>query len=872
MFNHLQYACSLIGILSMAIAPAVRAEAISSDHNSEGRASHTELAIADDLSQSLVNDVEGAAIAQQSETVIQVTGLQVTETETGLTISLETTNDRTPQTFTSRHSETVVIDLVNTQLNLATGEPFGQDNPAAGIASIRVEPLDTNSVRITVIGAEQAPTAALVQANGELVVSVATADALANQPSADPTDEVMLNLELPADEDAIRIVVTGEPTASPYLTPDAPGVNRTDTSIFEIPQTIQVLPQQLLEDQQVIRLQDALLNVPNAVRGNNSGAGSENIVIRGFNNTQVLRDGFRDTGAAGAGNAPEQFANVERVEVLSGPASILYGNLEPGGVVNLVTKRPLSEFFLETGVQVGSFGLVRPTLDISGPLTGNGSLLYRLNAAYEFSEGFRDFNTDIEQFFVAPVLEWRISDRTTLTFDLEYTDDRRPFDRGILFVGGEPLDFPRDTIIGEPDDFAEVETLRVAYRLDHEFSDTWQLRNRFRYGATDYLTSRAELFADLGGGNLGRVFVSNDSQLKTFEGQTELVGEFITGSIEHTLLLGFDVFFSDVEQTTSFQPALPINVLDLPVVGIGDRPNPPFANITSDVNNELYQVGLILQDQIQISPELTLLLGGRLDFAGLQVQDPVREIDNEQDFTNFSPRVGLVYQPVEPLFFYASYSQSFLPSNGVSTTVEGELLDPEEAEQFEVGVKAELLEGRLAATLALFDITQENVAAPDLGNVGFFIPIGEQTSSGLELVLQGEILPGWNVAASYGFLDSEITESGGQFPEGAIPRNTPQNTASLFTSYEIQSGALEGLGFGVGVFFVDDRFGDFDNTLELDSYWRTDVSVFYQLDRWRAGLNFRNLFDVDYFESGSFPLTGIPGEPFTVLGSLSVTF
>ncbi|MEL7314680.1 MAG: TonB-dependent siderophore receptor [Cyanobacteria bacterium J06559_3] len=808
------------------------------------------------------------AVAQ----VTQINRVQVNTVNGVLEVRLTTTDGSMPQTFTSGYGETVVIDLVNTQLNLAAGDAIVQDNPAAGIASIQVAALEANSVRITITGQEQAPTATLVQDNGELVVSVSTADAVADQVTPAPADETTPELEAPATDDAIRIIVTDEQPGSAYLAPETTAGTRTESSIFEIPQTIQVLPEQLIEDQQITRLEEAILNVPNAVSGNLGGGGGEEFVIRGFRSATIFRDGFRGTIDRGALQGATELANVERIEVLSGPASVLYGNAEPGGIVNVVTKQPQPEFFAEVGVQVGSFGFVRPTFDVSGPLTAAGNLRYRLNAAYEFSDDFRDYETESERFFVAPVIAWQISDRTTLTFDLEYRDETLPFDRGLIAFFGEVIDAPLDTIFGDEEDFIDIEVLTVGYRLDHEFSDNWQLRNRFRYGTSDYETRRAIPAAILGGGNIGRVFFSNDSESQTFESQTELIGEFTTGSIEHTLLFGVDVFFSDINTLNTNAPAPPINIFDPQQPDPFERPRIPLTNVVADREANLSQIGVILQDQIQIVPNLTLLLGGRLDFVSQQAQDEFLNTDVAESYTNFSPRVGLVYQPVEPLFLYASYSQSFFPNNSAFTTVDGELLAPEEAEQFEIGVKAELLGGRLAATLALFDITRENVAAADPNNIGASIPIGEQTSRGLELVVQGEILPGWNVVASYGLLDSEITESGGAFPEGATPGNVPENTASLYTSYEIQAGDLAGLGFGLGVFFVDERFGDDGNTFKLDSYWRTDASIFYRRDRWRVGLNFRNLFDVDYFEAGAFNLTARPGEPFTVVGSLSVTF
>ncbi|MEM1280647.1 MAG: TonB-dependent receptor plug domain-containing protein, partial [Cyanobacteria bacterium P01_H01_bin.152] len=392
MFNQLQWTTFLVGALLAAIAPMVQAQTMALEPR--------EAAIADAANQSLESS-EGVVIAQQTETTIPITKVQIGETATGLFIELEIPDNREPQSFTSGFGETVIIDLINTRLDLETGDAIIQDNPAADIASVQVAPLDDNSVRITVIGQEQAPTVEVSQADGELIVGVATGAAIADQP---PDAPILPESQAPTDEDAIRIVVTEDPVESPYLVPETTTGTRTDTSIFEIPQTIQVLPEQLLEDQQVITLEDAILNVPNAVRVNDGGGVFDDFAIRGFENAQILRDGFRDAGVAGARQGIEELANVEQIEVLSGPASILFGSLEPGGIINLVTKRPLPEFFAEVEVRAGSFNSVRPSLDISGPLTTEGDVLYRLNAAYQFSDEFPGIDTNLERFFVAPVL------------------------------------------------------------------------------------------------------------------------------------------------------------------------------------------------------------------------------------------------------------------------------------------------------------------------------------------------------------------------------------------------------------------------------------------------------------------------------------
>lgn len=819
-----------------------------------------------------------AALIQPAQAMTLITDVDVQVVGAGVRIILTTAEGASVQTYPAQAGDRFIVDLTNTQLRLPAGEPFVADNPSDTIAQVRVAPLDANSVRITVEGRTEALAGEVAQTEAGLVLAIAPETAAL--PSLEPPEPETAPA---APEGALQVVVTGQASEDRFLVPEASTGTRTDTSLFEVPQSIQVIPEAVLESQQVIRLNEAIRNIPSAIQGNTFGGTSEEFILRGFEGVTILRDGFR-TGIEDFAGGFEETANIERVEVLQGPASILYGNLQPGGVINVVTEEPTDEFAFESDMQLGSYGLARPRLNVSGPATTDGSVRYRLNAAYETRDGFRDFETDVDRYFVAPTIAWAIDDDTDLTLELEYVDDRRPFDRGIPALGDEIADVPRDTIIGEPGDFAETEVLNVGYRLEHRFSEAWTLRNRFRYSATDFLNLRTELNQQLGGldettGDVARSFDSNDSRLESFEVQTELTGEFSTGSIDHTLLLALDAFFVDsaIETTIDFAP--PVNLFD-PQIGRVPTPDLPLQFTINDSETELDRFGVLLQDQITLTPELNLLLGGRLDFINQRIDSAEASIpglffspafEEDRRESAFSPRVGIVYQPVEPLSIYASYSRSFQPNSLTQTTVEGDFLDPEEAEQFEVGLKAELIENRLAATLSFFDITQTNVAATDPDNPDFVVPIGEQTSRGLDFSLQGEILPGWNVIASYGLLDAEIQESP-DFPAGAQPRNVADNTASLFTTYEIQRGRLQGLGFGVGLFYVGDRPGDDANTFELDSYLRTDATIFYEQDNLRLGLNFRNLFDVRFFESSVDRRGAIPGDPFTVQGTLSIRF
>ncbi|PSB68251.1 TonB-dependent siderophore receptor, partial [filamentous cyanobacterium CCP1] len=591
--------------------------------------------------------------------------------------------------------------------------------------------------------------------------------------------------------------------------------------------------------------------------------------IRGFFTDSVFIDGFRSNGSGFS-----ETANVERIEVLRGPASVLFGNVQPGGVINLVTEQPLEDPFYELELQAGNYGFIRSTIDLTGPLNDDRTILYRLNVAYEYSDGFRDFDQDVSRVFVAPSLEFRISDATTLNFDFTYLRDERPFDRGFLAIGRDIVDIPISRFLGEPNDVRQVEEYSAGYRLEHEFSDNWRIRNQFRLITSDDFDLRAEpLELNEETGILSRNFRSNDDLSEVYSFQTDLLGNFSTGSIEHNLLLGFDLRRQTSGGTQSRLPdglTPDINIFN-PVYDVIDRPD--VDDLTNQVRDNLGRtdaLGIVLQDQIDILDNLILVLGGRFDAISQENRDNRTDSTTEQDETAFSPTIGIVYQPIEPISLYANYARSFQPNS--STDVNGEFLDPERGTQYEVGVRAELND-RLVASLAFYDITKTNLATTDPDNPDFSIPIAEQRSRGIDLNLAGELLPGWNVIASYGLIDAEYTEEYFGLPPGSRVQNVPRNTASLWTTYEIQNGDLQGLGFGLGLFYIDERAGDFEDTFDLPSYLRTDAAVFYRRNNWRAAVNIQNLFDVEYFRSNNFGRVAIePGAPFTIVGSLAVEF
>ncbi|MEM1370198.1 MAG: TonB-dependent siderophore receptor, partial [Cyanobacteria bacterium P01_H01_bin.15] len=298
-------------------------------------------------------------------------------------------------------------------------------------------------------------------------------------------------------------------------------------------------------------------------------------------------------------------------------------------------------------------------------------------------------------------------------------------------------------------------------------------------------------------------------------------------------------------------------------------PRPDLSNLTPfpPVNTATDQYGIFLQDQITFGEQFILVASLRYDTVSLRnLTTPAQNRNNAA----WSPRIGLVYQPIETIALYANYSQSFRPNTGTSAT--GETFEPEQGEGFEVGVKAELLGGNLLATLAYFDITKQNVLTTDPNNLFASVATGEQRSQGIELDIVGQILPGWNIIANYAYTDARITEDNTN-PVGNRLFNSPRHSAGLWTTYQIQQGDLQGLGFGLGFNYVGNRAGDLANTFEADGYFLTNAALFYERKDWRFGLNINNLFDANYISStGSRTLGNAPGAPLSVVGSVSVQF
>lgn len=667
-----------------------------------------------------------------------------------------------------------------------------------------------------------------------------------------------------------------DPYNTDYMRPNAVTATKTDTPLMQTPMSIKVVPQQVLKDQQVITVDQALRNVSGAVSG---AGGTGTFFLRGFGNYNVYRDGFLNQSQWAH---TEDLANVERVEVLKGPGSILYGRTEPGGLVNFVTKQPLDTPYYSLSQQFGSFDLYRTNVDATGPLTENKDLAYRFNLGYQSNHTFQEFGGG-ERLFVAPSLRWNISDKTTSTLKVEYSDIIENGRGTVPLLGNRPANIPRELNLGDPWNVQEDEYVMVSLNTEHAFNDNWKLRHRFNF--SNHVLTMSGRFpaggsASLVTGNVFRPFFAqnidgNDYQHNFFNA-LELTGKFDTGFAKHTLLLGGDYYRADYRATSfGFTPATRDTTnLYNPIHQAG-----PPTILPTDITTENFTLpwfGLYAQDQVELPFHLHLLGGLRYDnseTSGTSTGANGGPVE-DSSYDRVSPRGGVVWQPIPELSLYGSYTENFgAPNNFWANT---RPLPPQTAQQWETGIKTELFDGRFNATLAYFDLKKQNL--PIQVDPLTTKAIGEAESRGIEFDVAGEILPGWNIIGAYAYTPfaKTIKDTVGSGTEGKRLNNAPVNSGSLWTTYELQTGDMQGLKVGAGMQAVGQREIGYTETAQASGYVTANLMV---SKLWKIGtsrlttqLNVDNLFDKTY--AGSIYSYGptLYGAPRTFMGSLKVEY
>ena len=631
---------------------------------------------------------------------------------------------------------------------------------------------------------------------------------------------------------------------------------KTDTPIRDVPAAIQVVPKQVIQDQQATRIADVIENVSSARPGSTFGNRADSFIVRGFQSFLSARDGFLSNQLFGDPGFID-LASVERVEILKGPASVLYGLGDPGGLVNIVTKRPLREAQYRLGAQAGSFSFKRAEADLSQPFNADGTLALRLNAAYQDWDSFRDFFKRSRRAFVAPVLGWEPSASTRVLVDFEYVDQELPFDRGLVALGTGVAAVPISRYFGEAFSTFNLNGLQSRYIVEHQLNSAWMLRQTGRYQESEARRFSADPRGlQANNRTLNRRATDQLDNADQWTLQLDAVGDFTRAYVGHKLLLGVETGTARKDVRLATASLAPIDIFN-PVYGA----QPGVFGAPTLTDQEIKYSALYAQDQIWLGERWKLLLGLRYDDTRqTTVTNGVARVQND---AVYSPRAGVMFDLTPRASLYASYSRSFKPVTG--TTFGGAPFEPETGNQVEVGIKAEFLERRLGATLALYELARQNVTTADPANAGFSVQTGEQRARGLELDLIGDLGSGWNVIASGAYTDAVLTKDN-RFTVGNRIQGVPRVSGSLWLTREI----WKGFGAGGGFFAAGSREGDLANSFRVPGYARADASLFYRGSGWRATLGLKNVFDKEYIESPVSRTEVYPGAPRTVLATVEV--
>jgi len=647
---------------------------------------------------------------------------------------------------------------------------------------------------------------------------------------------------------------------------------RTDTPLEEVPQSIAVVPRQVIEDLGDSRIDRALDFAGGVGRQNDfGGMANTSFSVRGFTSGFSSGALFRNGFSVNRGYYAADAATLERIEVLKGPSGGLFGRGDPGGVINMVSKRPQDERFNQLKLSAGRWDRYRADWDSNAPLTEDGQLLARVNLATETRKSFRDY-ADMQRQMVAPALSWQLGESTRLLLDGEFTRTDNVMDRGIAAVDGKMGAVKHSTFFGEPaDGKLRLTTSLLHFSLEHDIQPDLTLRL-----AGQYLDSRikgtvtdiSERVTSANAGAVKRRYNPNDMRTHSLALHAEVLSKFQLGGMQHQLLAGLESENWRQDYYNHFSnpntDPFPINVYN-PVYGASRPPTTP-----SYSKNHIKSYALNLQDQIDFTDRLSGLLGLRLERFKQQRANPLNKDKAAQDKDVAVPRAGLSYKVNHQVNVFAGIGTSFTPNN---PNYNGQILKPEKGLGYETGVKLDLLEGRLGATVAAFYITKENVASPDPVNPGFSITVGEVRSQGIDAQVSGKMGDNVNLIAAYAFIDAEVTKDHRAGYKGSRLASIPRHSGSILGVWEFAPGR----SVGAAVNHVGQRAyatGGTDpkgsglpryTTLDLLAKWQISPNI-------QAGVNLNNALNKKYYERSWNDRWVTPGEWRNINFNLTLNF
>ncbi|OYX82892.1 MAG: TonB-dependent siderophore receptor [Flavobacteriales bacterium 32-34-25] len=653
-----------------------------------------------------------------------------------------------------------------------------------------------------------------------------------------------------------EIVITGNKPQKPV------SASRSGIKPMDLPQSVQVIDNEIIEQQQAIRLSEVIKNANGVYVGSARGGAQESFFSRGYDMSanNMFKNGFRYN----AGSIPE-VSGLERVEFLKGGSALLFGNVAPGGILNLVTKTPKFTKGGEISMQAGSYDFYKPSVDFYGPL--NKSIAYRFTGSYENSKSFRDYVKN-DRIYINPSFLFNISEKTHITVQGDYLSADWTPDFGTGIIGKEILDIPRNVYFGALWSTGNTKSASASILVNHDFNKNWKLsfNSSFQnYRRTQLSTSQ---MANLDNtttypvpGFWKRGLTKADSSEKIFGDQLSLQGTFNTGSVKHQIFTGVD-YENSMAPNYTFgffdATANPANLLTTEKDPINlfsydystQSYDVPFSNrITQLATTDTQRFGAYAQDLISINEYVKILGGIRWSWQESEVtttKEVIEKISGVNTITTtfenakpttgtkslnraFSPKAGLVIQPDKETSLFASYSNSFTPNTG--TTVDLKPLDPSIIDQYEVGIKKDFWRGILSTNVTAYIIKNNNLAqtAQFLAD-GVTLNatntlkelVGSTKGKGIEIDITAKPLDGLNIMAGYSFNETKVSKSAGtngSLVKGDILARTPKHTANLSFFYKLPSGALKGLSFGAIANYIGDRTGGWN-----DDYLWTDVT------------------------------------------------
>ncbi|MFL6600490.1 MAG: TonB-dependent siderophore receptor [Steroidobacteraceae bacterium] len=686
---------------------------------------------------------------------------------------------------------------------------------------------------------------------------------------------------------------------------------KVDGPSLLVPVTTQSLTQQVLRDQQVTRLED-MLEYVSGTEIVPDGQAAPGFAMRGFPTYQYYVDGVRSSPDVHH-DGPRDLANIDHAEIVKGPASLLYGRMEPGGLVNLVIKQPLSTPLLSLEQQVSSFERQRTQLDTGGPLSSGGALLYRFNAAWERGHSFREIS-GYRRIFLAPAVTWKFSAATEESAYLEYLDSHDPSDSGLPVVGNRLPSTPMERSL---DEGGEVHTndLRFGLRGRHTFADGWVLRHhlearRLRAPQSPQIALAADgldpASCSVNSCPVNRALVSVlDASGETEYGSMDLTRDFSVWRTRHSFLTGLEAFQS-LEKSillSRSDPSLATDLFAPPLnmtIPTSLLDNPDWS---SNLRTREFWAGAYIQYQVSLADRLYLLSGWRFDNVWNNIRLGVNASKNNilipdgsqaNRLRSLKQREGILWHLAEPLSIYLSYAENFGAAPGLYVSADastGLMVGEQTAHEWEGGLKLEAAGGRASATVTWFDLTKQDITLPllepALNQSGVLFPTGNARNHGLEFDFRGEIASNLQLTASYAYIQSRIRNAERRFPAGfngyeLIGRNrnqlfgVPHHGGSLWGTYLFTHGSFSGLKLGAGAVIRGVREGDNINDYQLPGFTRINTMAaytWYTADtRMSVQLNVDNLFDKRYFESLSGTRTVMPGSPRHWIASWRVEF